>query len=269
MAIKKKMATAKKRTKKTGKIVEFFSAIFGFWPVWLSAVFIVAVIFGYDYYNRIETTTTIEETIVSRDENTIVPAKIKVTGRLHYIDEKLIKKLVAETLQQGYLGSDLIKIRETIEAEAWVKRAIVKRLPPDILQVDVIEQKPMLRWRDEGLISQQGELFFPQELEQFSRLAAIDSEKKSIQMALDFLKQSMPVLQTMQLKLKSVREDELGAWQINTVEGIELKFGRSDFQHRLQLLKKLWPSALQKGAVQKVDLRYANGAAVTYLQANG
>ncbi len=257
------MATTKKRNKKTGKALEFLHAISGFWPVWLSTGIIIAVVFGYQYYDHFSLQSS-EQTVVVKEVN-IKPHQIKIVGNLKFIEAREIKNLLSQKLQSGYLSTDLTQIRKFVESEAWVKEVTVKRLPPDILQLQITEQQPMLRWGDKGLISQHGEVFFPQNIEQYSSLAKIISDEDSIHNGLEFLTKSMPLMKKLKLDLGQVIEDRLGAWEIQTTQGMVLKFGRKKLAHRLQILEKLWPYALNKGPVKTIDLRYTNGAAVSYL----
>jgi cell division protein FtsQ len=265
MAKKKTMATTKKKSKKVSKILEFFRAISGFWPVWLSTLVIVGGVFGFQYYESIHSANKEDAEIVSMGEVTILPEQIKIVGNLKYIQPKKIQRLISENISSGLINSNLNTIKVFVESEAWVRSASIKRLPSDILQLQIEEQKPMMRWGNKGLISVNGELFEPKNLIQFSSMPSIFSDKKSIPMGLQVLTKSIVVLKKLKLDLKQINEDKLGAWELQTKQGVLFKFGRKELNHRLQVLEKLWPSAVKKGSLKIVDLRYPNGAAVSYL----
>ena len=265
MSRKKNMATTRKKTKKVGKILEFFGAISGFWPVWMSTLVIVGGVFGFQYFEKNYTVIEEKKLNLNRYEINILPEQIKIIGELKFIHPLTIKKLVSENIRSGLLSSDLSQIKIFIEAEPWIKSATIKRLPADILQLQIEEQQPMMRWRNSGLISVNGELFEPKNMQQFSSMAAIYSKKISIPMGLELLTKSLSVLKKFELDLEQINEDKLGAWELKTTQGVVFKFGRKELQHRLQILEKIWPSAIRKGPLKIVDLRYPNGAAVSYL----
>ncbi len=264
MASKKNMASTKKPAKKVGKVLEFIRAISAFWPVWMSTVVIIVGVFGFQFYQQHVDINEENKTAI-KPQVSIHTRQVKVVGELKYIKPIQIKKLVSENLSSGFLASDLMQIKSFVEAEPWVKSATVKRLPPDILQLHIEEQKPILRWGNKGLISIYGDVFEPSEIGQFENLATIVSEKESIGEGLELLTQSISVLKKLQLNLEKISEDSLGAWEIKTTQGVLLKLGRKKLKHRLKILEKLWPKAIKKGSLKIVDLRYANGAAVSYL----
>jgi len=259
------MATAKKKNKKSGKILEFLRAISGFWPVWLSTLVILSGVFGYQYYENNFMLDVGNNAIAENKEISISPQQIKIVGALKFIKPIDVKKLVSENISSGLLSSDLNQIKLFVEAEPWVRSATIKRLPAGILQLQIEEEKPMLRWKNSGLISVNGDLFEPENIEEFNSMPSIYSEKNSIRTGLEILKKSILVFKKLKLDLAQIKEDKLGAWEIKTTQGVVFKFGRKELQHRLQILEKLWPSAIAKGSLIIVDLRYPNGAAVSYL----
>jgi len=268
MARKKTMATTRKPTKKVGKMLEFFRALSGFWPVWLSALVILVGVVGYQYWETNKLINNKTKMVAENNQINISTAQIKVTGKLKYLSKLSIRKLIFKNVKSGFLTTDLNQIKTFVEAEPWVKSATVKRLPMDILLLHIEEQQPMLRWGNKGLVSVQGEVFEPDDFiksTEFDSYPAIVSEKESIVEGLELLTYSIPVMRNLELNLAQISEDKIGAWEIKTVQGVTLKFGRKNLRHRLKILEKLWPFALKKGSLKLVDLRYSNGAAVSYL----
>jgi cell division protein FtsQ len=75
--------------------------------------------------------------------------EIWLTGHHHAIDADLFDALqLAEP--RSLLGFDPRKARERLENLPWVKTAVVARVFPDAVRVEVHERKPIARWTHHG-----------------------------------------------------------------------------------------------------------------------
>ena len=59
----------------------------------------------------------------------------------------------------GFVSADLDRLRSAVEALAWVDRARVRRLWPDRIRIEIVEQQAAARWGEDGLLNTRGELF--------------------------------------------------------------------------------------------------------------
>ncbi|MDB2555014.1 cell division protein FtsQ/DivIB, partial [Porticoccaceae bacterium] len=68
------------------------------------------------------------------------------------------------------------------------------------------------------------------------------------------------------LKLIKMQRDHMGAWRVETDEGIELVLGREQVGEKIKRLALVWESGLsqQVKQIKTIDLRYPNGLAVAW-----
>jgi cell division protein FtsQ len=99
------------------------------------------------------------------------------------IDEKLnrsdahYEQLIAPLLGNKYL-INLAELKDSIEAEAWVSNAQIKRLFWNKIDIKLSTHIIAMRWQDNGYISTKGVLFRPETLEiSQTPLAVVDEDK--------------------------------------------------------------------------------------------
>jgi cell division protein FtsQ len=68
------------------------------------------------------------------------------------------------------------------------------------------------------------------------------------------------------LKLSKLQLDRLGAWQLETSNGIQIVLGRNQVGYKIRRLVVVWESELnhQSAKIKTIDLRYPNGLAVAW-----
>jgi cell division protein FtsQ len=68
------------------------------------------------------------------------------------------------------------------------------------------------------------------------------------------------------LKLAELQRDSVGAWQVNTVDGIKLVLGREQIVEKIRRFVIVWRSGLElkMDNISLIDLRYPNGIAVSW-----
>ena len=68
------------------------------------------------------------------------------------------------------------------------------------------------------------------------------------------------------LQLSKLKLDRLGAWQLETSNGIQIVLGRNKVGDKIRRLVVVWESELsnQSARIKTIDLRYPNGLAVAW-----
>ncbi len=69
---------------------------------------------------------------------------------------------MTDKVRGGFFNLDVDAVRLALLGEPWVSEVTVKRIWPDALRVIVIEQIPVVRWGDSGLLNPAGEYFAPE-----------------------------------------------------------------------------------------------------------
>ncbi len=191
-------------------------------------------------------------------------AAIDIEAPFRRVSALQIQAAIEPELGAGFLTASLGRVRERLEALAWVDMAVVRRRWPDRLQVLVVEQVPAARWHGSGLLNRRGELFVsdarhvPQELPRLS-----GPPGSAPQVAARYLAMSGPLIEA-GLGLRSVSLDDRGAWTLTLTNGVEVRLGRQDVDRRIERFIALATSivAQREEAVAFVDMRYANGFSI-------
>lgn len=192
--------------------------------------------------------------------------RIELSGELRYLDAAQLRAAIAPLARDGFLRVDVSAVREALEALPWVYRAGVRRVWPDILAIEIEEQRPLAVWDKGGLVNVHGEIFVPREsamqtnLPVFSGVAGL-----SAVMAARYgeIRQQLAPLETgiARLELNSRR-----AWALILDNGIRLELGRNIGTVQLGRLARVYPKVLAPEAarIARIDLRYTNGFAVQW-----
>jgi cell division protein FtsQ len=155
------------------------------------------------------------------------------------------------------------QVRAALEALPWVRRASVRRVWPDRLEVALEEHAPFARWAAGGLLAVDGARV-PAESDEALPLFAgpQGSERELVRRYVRFAEIVAP------LRLKPVRLvlTERRAWQLALDNGLKIMLGRDAdaAELRLERFVQAYPATL--GAIARrhehVDLRYPGGFAL-------
>ncbi len=201
---------------------------------------------------------------------------IRVAGSegrsLDYVNQLTVKNTALPRIRGNFFTVDLESVRKAFEAVPWVRRASVKRQWPNQLVVTVEEHRPLGTWGDQGkLVSVKGDVFTANlaEAEEGGRLSELSgpagSEKEVVARFYDLHTWLTPLgVEPVELKLS-----ERYAWTAVLDNGIVVELGRewnSDTLHsKVERMVGIYPqlAARLPDRIEKLDLRYRNGLAVT------
>jgi len=174
-----------------------------------------------------------------------------------------IESAVRDRVTGNFLALDLGQIRAGLEALPWVRRAAVRRVWPDRLEVSLEEHVALARWGEDALVDTYGERFAArteQALPLFAGPAGTEHEVASRYAR--FARLVAPLGAPIERVVLTPRF----AWQLRLADGLNLMLGRdADLaESRLQRFVAVYDQTL-KGMSRRhdyVDLRYPNGFAV-------
>jgi len=191
--------------------------------------------------------------------------RITIAGRFQRVQALDVEKAVRRAVgSEGMAGVELERIASAVEAIPWVDRASVARSWPRALTVQVVEQLPVARWGEQGLVNVRGEVFvhdarhIPAELPEL-----VGPEGQQVPMTERFLAMN-PRLTEAGMRLSRLVLDERGAWDLVLNNGVTLRLGREQVEQRFERFMRAASRivAARAGEISYVDLRYANGFAV-------
>jgi cell division protein FtsQ len=201
-----------------------------------------------------------------------VPVRqLVVQGSFQRITADEIKARVAPVAQgQGLLSLDLDGVRSAAEAPDWVDRVRVSRRWPDTLVLDINEQIAAARWSDGGLLNTRGERFDPADISGTASLPELGGPEGTQWQVIQRYLALRAELSDAPYQVTSMWLDARGAWSLQLDDSVEVELGREDTTVRLSRLQHVVLPALAPriDTVQTIDLRYTNGFAVAWQQAD-
>lgn len=185
---------------------------------------------------------------------------VELTGPAHHITREQAEAAVRGHLRGNFFSVDLGEVRTAVEALPWVRRATVRRVWPDRLEIAVEEHVALARWGADELVNTFGERFAgraPAGLPLF--VAPPGSEAQVAYYYLRFAGTVAPLETSLERVVLTPRL----AWQLRLANGLHLVLGRdaAAAEARLRRFVAAYPALKTKGH-ETVDLRYPNGFAL-------
>ena len=191
--------------------------------------------------------------------------RVAISGRFQRVQPLDIEKAVRGAVgKQGMVGVDLAAISLAVKQIPWVDRASVARSWPRGLHVQVVEQTPVARWGESGLLNTRGEVFvhdsrhIPAELPELIGPPGFEAQMTQRYLA------AQPRLIEAGMRLAQLRMDERGAWEVALDNGVRLRLGRALVDERFDrfMAAAVRIVASRATEIAYVDMRYANGFAI-------
>lgn len=197
----------------------------------------------------------------------LVPIRyVRIEGVFQYISQDALKQILLPYVKTDYFSVDVQAIDNAARLHPWIDSVSVKRVWPDAVDISVVEQYPIVRWGDKGLLNRSGVLFSPDNVEDFRMLPLIQGPKGYETRLLEIMRELEVDLAGHDLHLLEFKVNERRSWDIVLQNGIEIKLGRNgqlkNFQRFLRTLDTLGQDKIP--LIAKVDLRYPNGFAITW-----
>jgi cell division protein FtsQ len=171
---------------------------------------------------------------------------------------------VIDHLHGGIVTQDLGELKEAVEALAWVRSASLRRVWPDRLDLTVVEHKPLCRWGEDGLVSDQGVVFRPPVTELPKGLPTLAAVDDRAPLLVARYRAWSPRFAARGLGIERMLLDARGAWSLRTGAGFELALGKLEVEERAGRFLRAWPSLAAVGSPEQVDMRYSNGLSVRW-----
>ena len=189
---------------------------------------------------------------------------LTVRGDVHHIDTEVIQARLTPRITDGFMAADLRDLRDELESLPWVYKVNTRRRWPAEIEVVLVEQRPLARWSDTGYLNHQGQFFAAAQDDQYEHLPLL-SGPKGAEAALTRRYQTLASqLEPEGLTIDELSIDALGQLSVRLMNGVQLALGANDLLRRVTRFKHLWADKLSTQTVEKIDLRYEHGAAVTF-----
>lgn len=191
--------------------------------------------------------------------------RVRIVGELRQVSVSDILEKLQVRQGQTVADVDMPGLTERVGGLPWIKSVDLRRQFPGELVVTVTEREPWLRLNDDALLDKDGVPFQPKNVSAFAQLSKLESNDLHLQQALDQFLHANAALQPVGLSVAVLTLNARGALSLRLNNGVDLMFGRNDWQPRLERFVKLYPGLSQDGQVPRyVDLRYDTGLAVAW-----
>ncbi len=198
--------------------------------------------------------------------------EVELRGKLAHTTSTEVEQAVRGRMDGNFFALDLAQPRAALEQLPWVRRAQVRRVWPDRLEVTLEEHVPLARWGDVGLVNLQGERFAGRSdaaLPLFAGPAGSEGEVTRR------YRRFAELLAPLGAPLEALTLSPRHAWQARLGGGLTLELGRDmpndPVERRLERFVAVRPQTLAtmqrepapEGVPNvQVDLRYPNGFAL-------
>lgn len=194
---------------------------------------------------------------------------VTVSGTLRYVSPTQLQELLGPSLERGYFGVDVSRMRATLETLPWVERALVRQSWPSRLEIAIHEHVPRARWGEHELLSYTGERFRPSPASIPEGLPLLSGPRDSEHRVMAHYQQFSDLLKIAGLGIHGVAVDSRGAWRVTLDNGLVMLLGRERMEKRLWRVARVYPVVVKPRVddIERVDLRYSNGFAISWRNA--
>ena len=204
---------------------------------------------------------------------------IRVEGELKHVTRADVVDALQGKLAGTFFSMDIEAVRALFETIPWVRRAEVRRLWPDRLEVRMEEHMPLARWgqpEDGRLVNSFGEVFNIGQSDDVHDLPGngkpeLPQFSGPIGTSVDVMRNYVlfrDMLAPIQLHPRAEVLSPRYGWQLRLSNGMTMQLGRNSEKERiadrLARFVLVYPKTLAplSRRLDYVDLRYANGLAL-------
>lgn len=194
--------------------------------------------------------------------STLFPLRtIELRTRLKEAPRAEVQATLARVGRGNFFAAPIDELRAALERLPWIRRATVRRVWPDGLEVSIEEQVPLARWAAGGLVNQQGERFAGEAASALPLLSGPAGTEAELARRYARFSQLLAPLAS---PIERLTLSERLAWEVKLANGLELKLGRDAQAAQAKLARFIAAyEAKPLGALGAVvDLRYPSGFAV-------
>lgn len=192
--------------------------------------------------------------------------RISVTGELEHTQTEAVQEMIQPALVGGFLKADLQHIRDQLEELPWIYQATVQRKWPNALEIHVVEQLPIARWGESGFLNHEGEVFHSGNDQQGQSLPLLQGPEGTERTLMVSYQRIIEILAPLHLAVLQLVVDDRGQMEVVLAGGMRVLLGSDDFLERMHRFVAIYRAELaaRVAEVERVDMRYERGIAVTF-----
>lgn len=185
---------------------------------------------------------------------------------LIHVSPDLVKKIVKTQLTGGFFSLNLAAVRQSVLSHPWIETVSFRRMWPNTLSVEVVEQKPMARFGANGIVNTEGHVFYPSVKTIPQDLPELAGPVAEAQELANFFQTANTLAKLINLSVVSLRVNAIHSWYLQLNNQVLVKLGRQDALVRFKRFVAIYPkiALTSKLPISSVDLRYPDGVAVQF-----
>ncbi len=192
--------------------------------------------------------------------------RISFAGPFEHVNQKELETAALADLVGSFITADLAAAKQRVEALPWVDRAWVSRRWPNAVHVRFSEQNFIARWGNGAWLSDRGIAVILPQRDGPKDVPQLLGPPGSELQVLEFYKKFQALLATAGLSIRQLELTSRRMWKLYLNNGVELVIGRRGMEERIERFIHMYPFLLkEKRRIRRVDLRYANGLAVAWI----
>ena len=198
--------------------------------------------------------------------NELLPIRsIQLAGSFENLDQQKVEQALRPYIGQGFFSLDIHELQEILNARPWTESVSIRRVWPDKLRVTITEKKPVARWDDRHLLSESARVYAA-DTAPFGQLPLVHAHGHTPEWALRQFARLETQFESVDEQLVALRVDSRGAIDIELLNGLQIKLGRSDIDRKIERLVSIYQRQIlpRREQIQRIDLRYSNGFAVAW-----
>jgi len=140
-------------------------------------------------------------------------------------------------------------------------KAKVKRRWPNKVIISLEEQNPVARWREDGLLNQSGDIFYPHDITPFRDWVVLEGNPLQSRKLLHDLMVFQERFKPLGWTIDMLQQQPDGSWNIHFLSGVTVLLDKEAWQAKLSRFIRALPKTKQtlRKFAQVFDLRYSNG----------
>jgi cell division protein FtsQ len=189
--------------------------------------------------------------------------QISIVGNLDKRQLKSIKELLAEV---DTASSEVGKVKEALRELDWVHHANVRKNWPHAIEVEILPERVIAYWNDNGFISREGFVLYTEMLVG-GDLPHLYGPAGSERDVMEQFQQLSQMLNNYGHEMKVLTVTKRGGWSLETENGVEVLLGKEDLKARMRRFLTVSLRLAERGDamfVERMDARYINGVAVHF-----